>query len=229
MAKKGVLMYYDLLEQLKDFTDEQFGKVVRVMIKYDRDGIEPKIDDMQIKLAFNILKPTIDRNKKEYQDKCDKNRENINKRWNRQDTNEYDCIRTNTNYTDNDIDNDNDIDKDNNIKKEIDKEKIRLNQTHTLFKNEDKHKYGEYGWIKLTNAQYNKLCDEFSKDYIDIAIQRVDEYIQSNGNKGKYKDWNLVLRKAIRDKWSCLNNISVNKYSHEELQSFYSTLNEIEI
>ena len=125
MAKKGVLMYYDLLEQLKDFNDEQFGKVVRVMIKYDKDGIEPNIEDVQIKLAFNILKPTIDRNKQEYQYKCDRNRENINKRWNRQDTNEYDGIRTNTNYTDNDIDIDNDIVINKNIEKEnILKEKV---------------------------------------------------------------------------------------------------------
>ena len=118
-------MYYDLLEQLKDFNDEQFGKVVRVMIKYDKDGIEPNIEDVQIKLAFNILKPTIDRNKQEYQYKCDRNRENINKRWNRQDTNEYDGIRTNTNYTDNDIDIDNDIVINKNIEKEnILKEKV---------------------------------------------------------------------------------------------------------
>lgn len=71
---------------------------------------------------------------------------------------------------------------------------------------EYKHKYGEYGWIKLTDAQYNKLCEEYTKDYIDFAIQKIDEYIQSNGNKNKYKDWNLVLRKAIRDNWSCLND-----------------------
>ena len=25
--------------------------------------------------------------------------------------------------------------------------------------------------------------------------------MQSNGNKNKYKDWNLVLRRSIRDKW----------------------------
>ena len=71
---------------------------------------------------------------------------------------------------------------------------------------EEKHKYGEYGWIKLTDTQYNKLCEEHTKDYIDFAIQKIDEYIQSNGNKNKYKDWNLVLRKAIRDNWSCLND-----------------------
>lgn len=71
---------------------------------------------------------------------------------------------------------------------------------------EDKHKYGEYGWIKLTDTQYNKLCEDYSRDYIDFAIKKIDEYVQSNGNKNKYKDWNLVLRKAIRERWSCLKD-----------------------
>lgn len=211
MAKKGVIMYYDLLEQLQDFTDEQFGKITRAMIKYDRDGIEPQFNDIQIRLAFNILKPTIDRNKQEYQEKCDKNRENINKRWKKQDTNEYDGIRTNTNYTDIDIDIDKDKEIDINIekdinKKEIYKEKVEQSPTHTQSFKEEKHKYGEYGWIKLTDTQYNKLCEDYSRDYIDFAIKKIDEYVQSNGNKNKYKDWNLVLRKAIRERWSCLKD-----------------------
>lgn len=70
-----------------------------------------------------------------------------------------------------------------------------------------KHKYGEYGWIKLTDNQYEKLCKDFSKEYIDLVIEKIDEYIQSNGNKNKYKDWNLIIRKSIRDKWSCLKDI----------------------
>ena len=232
MAKKGVIMYYDLLEQLQDFTDEQFGKITRAMIKYDRDGIEPQFNDIQIRLAFNILKPTIDRNKQEYQEKCDKNRENINKRWKKQDTNEYDCIRMNTNYTDIDIDKDKDKEIDINIekdinKKEIYKEKVEQSPTHTQSFKEEKHKYGEYGWIKLTDNQYNKLCEDYSRDYIDFAIKKIDEYVQSNGNKNKYKDWNLVLRKAIREKWHCLNGyeIKAEEKTQEDIEKEYEEWN----
>ena len=46
-----------------------------------------------------------------------------------------------------------------------------------------------------------------TKEYIDAVIKEVDEYIQSNGNKNKYKDWNLVLRKSIKNQWSCLKDI----------------------
>lgn len=85
------------------------------------------------------------------------------------------------------------------------------NSNNNILKEENKikeemHKHGEYGWIKLTNTQYNKLCEDYSRDYIDFAIKKIDEYVQSNGNKNKYKDWNLVLRKAIRERWSCLKD-----------------------
>ena len=127
MAKNGVIMYYDLLEQLKDFTDEQFGKLTRALLQYDKDSIIPEFNDLQLKLAFQMLKPSIDRNKEDYLSKCEKNRENVLKRWNKHDTNEYVNIQSNTMATDNDNDNDNDNVKDNDIinkEKEIYKEKV---------------------------------------------------------------------------------------------------------
>lgn len=78
-------------------------------------------------------------------------------------------------------------------------------------KEEEKHKFGEYGWVKLSNEQYSKLKTEFGDDYINKVIKAVDEYSQSNGNKNKYKDWNLVIRKAIREKWSILKEIEKEK------------------
>lgn len=96
---------------------------------------------------------------------------------------------------------------------------------------EERHKHGEYGWIKLTDEQYNRLKSEYSN--IDKVIDRIDEYVQSNGNKNKYKDWNLVIRKAIREKWSCLNDINnrvTDKvYTKEELDSFFSNLDDVEV
>ena len=83
---------------------------------------------------------------------------------------------------------------------------------------EERHKHGEYGWVKLTDDQYNRLKSEYSN--IDKIIDRIDEYVQSNGNKNKYKDWNLVIRKAIREKWSCLKDITDNQNSEEDLARY---------
>lgn len=64
-----------------------------------------------------------------------------------------------------------------------------------------KHKHGHYGRILLTDDQYNALVSEYGKDFIDEQIELLDEYVESNDNKNKYKDFNLVIRKSIRDKW----------------------------
>lgn len=133
--KKGVVMYYDILEQLEDFTDEQFGKITRAIIKYDQTGETTEFDDPILKMAFKILKPTLDRNKKEYEEKCEKNRQNVLKRWGKDDTNEYDRIRMNTNDTDTDIDTDKDIDKENIIKEsqaDLEMQTISINQADSL-------------------------------------------------------------------------------------------------
>ena len=64
-----------------------------------------------------------------------------------------------------------------------------------------KHKYGEYNWVLLTDEEYKRLIKEFGEDMIAYYLNYVDESAQSTKNKNKWKDWNLVIRKAIRDKW----------------------------
>ena len=55
--------------------------------------------------------------------------------------------------------------------------------------------------MKLTDGQYAKLVAAFGETEVMRAIAYVDESAQSNGNKNKWKDWNLVVRKCIRDGW----------------------------
>lgn len=64
-----------------------------------------------------------------------------------------------------------------------------------------KEKFGSYGRVKLSQTEYKKLVDEFGKDYINDLIMKLDEYVESNNNKNKYTNFNLVIRKAIREKW----------------------------
>ena len=66
---------------------------------------------------------------------------------------------------------------------------------------------GIYKRVKLTEEQYNKLVEEFGEDYINNIINRLDEYVESNNNKNKYSNYNLVIRKAIREKWFDIKDI----------------------
>lgn len=64
-----------------------------------------------------------------------------------------------------------------------------------------KNTYGVYKRIKLTEEEYSRLCKDYGKEYIDNQINLLDEYVESNNNKNKYTNFNLVLRKSIRENW----------------------------
>lgn len=64
-----------------------------------------------------------------------------------------------------------------------------------------RHKHGEYGWVLLSEEEYQRLEEDLGPEELDRCIRYVDESAQSNGNKNKWKDWNLVLRKCSRERW----------------------------
>lgn len=108
--------------------------------------------------------------------------------------NSNECNVTDTLRNDTDIDKEEDIE----LEKEID---ININTPAKAEPKQTKKAYGEYGRVKLTENQYKKLCEDFNKDTIDNQIMLLDEYVESNNNKNKYSNFNLVLRKSIREGW----------------------------
>lgn len=61
--------------------------------------------------------------------------------------------------------------------------------------------YGEYGWVKLTSAQYRNLAEEMGEAELLQCISYIDEAAQSTQNKNRWKDWFLLLRRCHRDHW----------------------------
>lgn len=64
-----------------------------------------------------------------------------------------------------------------------------------------KHKRGQYGWVRLTDDEYNRLLHDLGADELERCIAYIDESAQSNHNKNKWKDWNVVIRKCSRQGW----------------------------
>ena len=75
---------------------------------------------------------------------------------------------------------------------------------------------------QVVNTKFlQKLCEDFGEVFIKECITGLDEYVQSNDNKNKYKDFNLTLRKAIRDGWNFIpksNKPSTNKNMQEKIE-----------
>lgn len=78
--KKGIIMYYDVLEQLEDFNDKDFRQIIEAVIDYDKNGTLPDFEGEK-KIAFKFIKMSIDRNNEQYNNICEKNRQNAQKRW----------------------------------------------------------------------------------------------------------------------------------------------------
>lgn len=88
------------------------------------------------------------------------------------------------------------------IEKEIEKDK--------------KHKYGVFKRVSLTDKEYSRLVEEYGKEYIDLIIKKLDEYVESNNNKNKYSNFNLVIRKAIRENWYTIEKLP--KWFNKEVE-----------
>ena len=125
--------YYALIEGL---TDEQLGQLTRAIFLYARDGKSIKLEPV-VRMAFSFIKDNIDRNADKYQKKCERNRENIKKRWEKKhsedtteqsNTNVYERIPSNTNVYEEKsripYDNDNEYDNDNVDDNDVSKETI---------------------------------------------------------------------------------------------------------
>lgn len=82
----------------------------------------------------------------------------------------------------------------------IDKNSIDKNSIDKK-ENIKRKKYGEFKRVLLSDKEYQRLINEFGEDFIKNQIKLLDEYIESNNNKNKYTNFNLVLRKSIRENW----------------------------
>lgn len=97
--QKGFIVYGDIKAVIDEMTDEQVALLFRGMVDYFTEGKAPKFTGV-LKFVWITVQQQMDRDKEKYVEKCERNRSNITKRWEREkDTNEYGRIRTNTNDT----------------------------------------------------------------------------------------------------------------------------------
>lgn len=81
-----------------------------------------------------------------------------------------------------------------------------------------KNKFGKFQRIKLTEQEYERLCKEFGTSFIERQIDLLDEYVESNNNKNKYTNFNLVLRKSIRENWFVNNKKNIPDWLNKKVE-----------
>ena len=93
-----------------------------------------------------------------------------------------------------------------------------------------RHAHGQYQWVKLTGEEYSRLLADLGEAELARCIAYVDEAAQSTGNKNKWKDWNLTIRKCHRDGWGLdrrANRSASAPRDYSSLKGSFSGLDDI--
>lgn len=95
--KDNFLLYNSMYATIKKIPDEIVGKVIKSIFVYSICKELPDYyDDASVEsVLFSLIQSSLDINEKKYFEKCEKNRENINKRWKEKDkekTNQEDVV-----------------------------------------------------------------------------------------------------------------------------------------
>ena len=96
------------IEQLSFFSLEEKGMLLDAIYNYHCKGEDFKSDNGMLNLMWSTMKQAFEYNTKVYNEMCERNRKNIQKRWNKNNTTEYGGIEQNTKNTHNHNDNKND-------------------------------------------------------------------------------------------------------------------------
>ena len=197
--KRDVLIphkFLSIFETLvKQGKAEQAAQLTIAIIKYDMTEEEPTFTDPGVAFVWeSVIKPQLEENKQKYKAVSKARSEAIGARYNNATnaTNEYKC--SNSNQTDDkntfatDIDVDIDVDVDNDCDIGL-KEKINKKEKP------QKHKYGQYQNVLLSDDEMEKLKVEFPADW-EERIERVSEYCASKG--ATYKNYLATIRNWAR-------------------------------
>lgn len=197
MAKaKGIMLYFDIKEPLKDFSDEERGKLVWALLEYGENRTTPQFSG-SLKTAFNFIKKDIDRDIEKYIKKCDQNRDNRRK-----------GLSTTVNDRQQSS-----LNKD----KDKDKNKIKENNKEKNIKKESppsKKKYAEF--VSMTEEEYQRLVSEHGETAVKRMIEILDNYKGANGKKYK-SDYRAILHWVVKrvNEESQNKGAKANEYTKE--------------
>lgn len=187
-----IKVFTDALDTWSLLSDEEVGRLVRALLKYQRMGQPPTIEELagNERFLFPTCKAQIDRDNETYRATCssrsDAGKKGASARWQKQDANGKNskchiCHNENGKHG-----KEEDKDKDKDKEKEEDKDIVTPHVPPT----EPKVQWAEY--VSMTNAEHQKLLDTHGPADTARLIEILDNYKGSSGKKYK-SDYRAIL------------------------------------
>lgn len=165
--------------------DEQAGRLIKAAFACHL-GEDVEIDDPILAAVFDMIEEVIAQNRESYEKTCERNAENGRKGGrpkNPEEPTESEKTQSVSEKPSRFLEN---------------PEKANRKEEKRIEKNKDnKLSFGEYGNVRMTAKEYEKLSAEFGEAKTDQAVKFLDEYI---GDKGyKSKSHYLAIRRWVFD------------------------------
>lgn len=104
-GKKSALIYCDIIHTVEELDDVDAGLLFKHFLRYVND-LNPEPPSKLIKIVFEPIKQSLKRDLKKWQAISNKNRDNANKRWEKENATASDRMPTDAKNADRDIDRD---------------------------------------------------------------------------------------------------------------------------
>lgn len=215
--EKTITFFQDFYDSIEFLPDEVFGAAIRAAILYQMTGEEYNGDNPAVKMAFNFAKGQTDR-KREY---SKKKSDAASCKWRKSEDCDEQRAHDESSYGEMQcVEMQNDAQGCKNEQSNAEGCKDVQNDAPIPYpspypypspdikseapanaKKRPKKSFGQYGWVRLTDEEYAAIVTSLGRDEAERCISYVDECAQGTGNKNKWRDWNLVVRKCSRDGW----------------------------
>ena len=185
MSKEDSLSLFPEVEDItQDLTNEQFGELMRALFAYYYRG-EPYLgEDPLIKMGFRFVSSQLDRREAAKKAKS----EAAHRRWSTKS--DAQGMKSDAPILSNPI-----------LSSPIQSKNKKKAGKPPASTSDVRKSYGTYGWVKLSEDEYNRLLNDLGEVEVKRCIAYVDESAQTTRNKNQWRDWNLVIRKCSRDGW----------------------------
>ena len=192
--QKGFIVYGDNEEVFDRLSDEEAGQLLKGMVKYFNSGEMPSFSGV-LEFVFIPIKQQMDRDSEKYEEKCQKNREKIQKYWNKVkgNTTEYHGIPMYTNATNINTDTDTDT------KTDIDTDTTTNTKTKTRGGGSNGDDDSFNIWKQLNADDVDRIYDAYP-DSGGFLIDEVAAEVRTNRRRVK-NAVNYILGYAKKVEW----------------------------